>query len=184
MAVRGAVLYKNANVPPISSYSIDGGTPSIYIPRVSENNTIPTTFFVSPQLSDGDHTLSIDVLSDGPSFFLDYILFNATSVAATNNSNGPQPTLVKTAIAAPTGAPDDSDSASSSKSIGPIVGGVVGGVALLVAAILAFYFFYWDRRGRRPYNYHATALNEDGKSHPIFHLFFSTIVFGNLNTRS
>jgi hypothetical protein len=150
------VLYQDVNDPPISTYSIDGQTPGVFIPSQAENNTF-TTFFVSPQLSDAQHTLTVSLASDGVPFFLDAILFNATSVAQVTSAGQQQPTIITTVIVAASSAPQVSAAAASTKThVGPIVGGVVGGIAILVSALLAWYFFC-VRRKSRTYSHYAAG---------------------------
>ncbi|KAI0094275.1 hypothetical protein BDY19DRAFT_988136 [Irpex rosettiformis] len=160
VAVYGAVLFDDANNPPISTYTIDGQTPGIFIPNLQQNNTF-TTFFVSPKLADSEHTLQIGVANDGVPVFLDSILFNATTVAQVT-SGGQQPTIIiTTIIAPPSSTASTSEASANSKSVpvGPIVGGVVGGVTILISAILAFYFLYVKPK-RNQWNYHATSLGD------------------------
>ncbi len=158
--------FSDYNNPPISAYSLDGNNdPSLFVPESSANNTLPVTFYYSPELADTQHTLNITVVSNNVNFLLDYILVGSTTTedsAATPVGSGSashiQPTIVTTIVAAPTSAAENTSSGSS-LAVGPIVGGVVGGVALLVSAFLAFYFLYWKRRHGhgRPYYYHSTS---------------------------
>ena len=166
VAVYGAVLYNDADHPPISTYSIDGQTPGIFVPALSQNNSF-ATFFASPKLADSKHTLEVTVVNDGVPFFLDSILFNATSVSQVT-SGGLQPTIIITTIIAPpsetsTALPSKAIADSKSVPVGAIVGGVIGGVVLLVAAILAFYFFYLKPKKSR-WNYHVTSVGDFGES--------------------
>lgn len=168
VAVYGAVLYDDVDNPPISTYSIDGQTPAVFIPSLQQNNTF-TTFFVSPQLADSEHTLEVLLASDNAPILLDSILFNATTVAQVT-SGGLQPTIITTIIIAPpssTATVGKTTMDASSVPIGPIVGGVIGGLVLLVSAILAFYFLYWKPE-RSDWNYHVTPIGEFGEYNVIF----------------
>ncbi|KAI0347734.1 hypothetical protein BDW22DRAFT_14923 [Trametopsis cervina] len=166
VAVQGLVFFADVNDPPISTYSIDGQTPGIFIPTLNQNNSI-APFFASPQLSSGNHTLKISVAAANSIFFLDAILFNATSVSDVQ-SGGAQPTIITTIIAAPTSAPDPSAASSSGKSsiVGPIIGGVIGAAAILLFVVLGW-FFYTRRRRRNAYE-RATSAEYESKG------FFTT----------
>lgn len=145
----------------MSQYMVDDGSPSTFEPSVQLNNTGQTTFFLSPLLADGDHTITFELTSNGTPFHVDYIAYNMSTAVASSTTGGSQPTIVTTIIETPTGAATASGS-SSSNLVGPIVGGVVGGITLLVCAFLAIYFLYWKpSRQRANYNYHATSLNDD-----------------------
>ncbi|KAI0697525.1 hypothetical protein BC835DRAFT_1305144 [Cytidiella melzeri] len=164
VAVNGPVLFFDAKNPPVSTYSIDGQTPGVFVPSVEANNTFKT-FFVSPQLSDAQHTLDITLANDGVPFFLDSILFNATSLAQVTSA-GLQPTIITTIIVAPstTTSPKGKDDASSAKSslVAPVLGGIVGGVAILVAGLLVWYFLYFRRRSRH-YDYRPMGDETEAK---------------------
>lgn len=157
VSVVGAVTFTNATGAPISQYVLDDGSPSVHVPPVSKNNTLPVTFFLSPLLADSNHTLKITLISANAPFFLDYILYNASAADSTSASaSGLRPTIITTVVAAPTNVAQAA-AGGSSVAVGPIVGGVIGGVALLVSAVLAWYFLYWRRRGQ---GYRKTARED------------------------
>lgn len=61
--------------PPISSYSIDGGSPTIYDEYQDQNDHPDQQFYQSPILSNAQHTLVLtNVLGNHAAYFLDYFL--------------------------------------------------------------------------------------------------------------
>lgn len=173
--MQGPVLFTKEQGPPVAGFILDGeGSPSLFSPPDSLNNT-NTTFFLSPLLADGDHTLNVTLLSDGVDFFVDAILYNMTkgaTVTATGGSSNlnAQATITKTLILQPTGVSGATQNGSSVP-VGPIVGGVVGGITLLVCSFLAIYFLYWKpTRSKANYSYHATHLDDDWDSSGAWYL--------------
>lgn len=169
MAVGGGVLLEDSDGPPGTSvFSIDDGEPWSFAPPNSYNGTFNNAFFASGPLADGNHKLNFTIVGQGSPYVFDFILYSLTTAdeaaASSSSASGPQPTIITTIVAAPTGVPQAQS--KSSVPIGPVVGGVVGGVALLVSAIIAFYFLYWTgRRGRgKPYYYHSTSAEEQLES--------------------
>ena len=163
MVVEGLALFTKDQGPPVSEYVLDDGSPSLFAPEDSVNGTI-TTFYRSPVLVEGVHTLNISLLTDGVPLYIDLVAYSIDESAAASAmaaDSGPRPTIITTIIQAPTSAAMASQNGSSMP-VGPIVGGVVGGVALLVSAFLAIYFIYWKpTRDRSAYYYHTTATGDD-----------------------
>lgn len=155
------MLFEDESNAPISQYAVDDGSPSTFQPTKRQNGT-EVTFFLSPLLADGDHTLILEVVSNGAPFFIDAIAYNMSAQPSTTSGSS-QPTIVTTVIETPSSTASTSGRTSSSSDlVGPIVGGVVGGIALIACACLAFYFLYWKRTRRRAlYQYHATNTHDD-----------------------
>ncbi|KAI0832617.1 hypothetical protein BC628DRAFT_1347523 [Trametes gibbosa] len=142
-----------------SSYSVDGShnssfsSNSVSLALITEQDG--QVFYDSGTLSDGDHTLLINVTlaSVGEPYLLDYIKYAATTPTSTSASASAASTPASASASATT-TPDAPS--SSHKNIGPIVGGVVGGVlgfALFLGLGLFFFFRYFRHRislsGRR-----------------------------------
>ncbi|OSX57103.1 hypothetical protein POSPLADRAFT_1050174 [Postia placenta MAD-698-R-SB12] len=165
LGVYGTILPANGTTRPISSYSIDGASPSTFEPpdniTTRQDNQL---FFVSDELSSGQHTLTVSInqVNLHDPVLIDYIL-----IASETSGNAGQATETyrTTSLAGlpTTSAQADALAASSGPPAGPIIGGVVGGVAVLVAAALVVYFF-WYRRRHNGYYYHpADDIDHDGK---------------------
>ncbi|RPD55872.1 hypothetical protein L227DRAFT_656646 [Lentinus tigrinus ALCF2SS1-6] len=159
IAIIGATLAlpgAKSDAGPVSSYVIDGSQNSAFLYQADVTNATDVTFFFSGTLSEGEHTLEIEVLDVTPEtpFLLDAIALRQPEGVTTTTA-----IWVSTVFATPSSAtstPTDISGSvahsGSSLPIGAIVGGVVGGVALLVAAAIAFYFLYWRKRH---YGYHG-----------------------------
>ncbi|KAI0917687.1 hypothetical protein AcW1_007172 [Taiwanofungus camphoratus] len=164
VGVVGAVIPPDgASVLPISSYSINGTSPSIYV--TPDNYTQATTgivFFASQPLSNGPHALVISLTqaSDTYPFLMDYVIarvINGTiPFPSTSNPASPtSPVASESATSGATAAPASSavSSKSSSTPTDAIVGGVVGGVVALVAAALLLFFLRHRRKRRTHFDY-------------------------------
>jgi len=166
LGVFGTILPANGTKRPISSYSVDGASPSTFIPAENiterQDNQL---FFVSDALATGQHTLSITVtqVDDNDPFLMDYIL--VATASDTDTAKSPSVTYVTTTIQGlPTNTAQTLIESSSGTPTGAIVGGVVGGVAMLVAAALMVYFCWYRRRRAGVYYYHhADDLDHDSK---------------------
>ncbi|KIP10108.1 hypothetical protein PHLGIDRAFT_34058 [Phlebiopsis gigantea 11061_1 CR5-6] len=165
VGVLGFVFFEDEANAPISQYQVDDSSPSTFQPTKQQNGS-EVTFFLSPLLADGDHTLILELASNGAPFFIDAIAYNMSSQPSTT-SGASQPTIVTTVIETPSSTASSSGHTSSGSSdlVGPIVGGVVGGITLITCAWLAFYFLYWKRTRRRAlYQYHTTSTHDDWDS--------------------
>lgn len=164
VGVVGAVIPPDgASVLPISSYSINGTSPSIYV--TPDNYTQATTgivFFASQPLSNGPHALVISLTqaSDTYPFLMDYVIVRVINgtipFPSTSNSASPtSPVASESATSGATAAPASSavSSKSSSTPTDAIVGGVVGGVVALVAAALLLFFLRHRRKRRTHFDY-------------------------------
>jgi len=145
---------------PISTYSIDGGTPVEYEADAGLSVQYSVLFFESPTLPLGEHTLAITNAgaADAP-FYLDMIavtppdepLVTTVTQTTTQPASTVQGRTITITESAPTASGSSSNAesagASSSTNAGAIAGGIIGGVALL--ALLAGAIFFWRRRRNR-----------------------------------
>lgn len=145
----------------VTTYSIDGQT------NVPVNSSsYPWTsgaasnmlLYESSDLSDGNHTLTVNFQSGGLEFWLDYFVYTQSPPSVTSGS----PSTTPSAQSLPSSSPSSTDttvphkSSSSSLSTGAIVGIAVGiGVILLAVALI----FLLRRRPKRTAAYPVTPGN-------------------------
>ncbi|KAL7282560.1 hypothetical protein ACG7TL_004031 [Trametes sanguinea] len=130
-----------------SSYAIDGAQAGSFssstVPAALINEQDGQLFFDSGTISDGDHTLVINVTlaSAAEPYQIDYIKYTATKPNSTSSSS------TGTATGSTTPSATAGSSGSSHTDVGPIVGGVVGGVlgVALITGIGLFLFFRYFR---------------------------------------
>ncbi|KAL1951391.1 hypothetical protein VTO73DRAFT_540 [Trametes versicolor] len=157
---------------PISGYTLDGATNSVFLFQGNAANATGVTFYNSGPISNSKHTLDISIvqINDNIPYLLDAVFLQEEVVtqSATASNTGiwistvfVTPTAAATSVASNSTA--SSSASTSSAPVGAIVGGVVGGVALLVAAGLAFYFLYFRHRHRSSYAYRSF-----GDAPPLF----------------
>ncbi|CDO73754.1 hypothetical protein BN946_scf185015.g82 [Trametes cinnabarina] len=131
-----------------SSYTIDGAAAGSFssstVPAALVNEADGQLFFDSGTISDGDHTLVINVTlaSAAEPYQIDYIKYTATPPTSSSSTSG---TATGSGSASPSAT--SGTSGSSHTNVGPIAGGVVGGVlgVALVAGIGLFLFFRYFR---------------------------------------
>ena len=171
IAIIGAPLAlpgAKSDAGPVSSYIIDGSQNSAFLYQANVTNATDVIFFNSGTLSEGKHTLEIDVLdvSAETPFLLDAVALLKPEDVATTTAVWVSTVFAtpSSATATPTGLSANTSKSGSSLPIGAIVGGVVGGVALLVAAGLAFYFLYWRKRHYGYHGFSRDALFDAGVS--------------------
>lgn len=149
---------------PISGYTLDGATNSVFLFQGNAANATGVTFYNSGPLSNSKHTLDISIvqINDNIPYLLDAVFLQeevVTQSATASNTGIWISTVFVTPTAAATSLASNStaigSASTSSAPVGAIVGGVVGGVALLVAAGLAFYFLYFRHRHRSSYAYRS-----------------------------
>ncbi|KAH9948404.1 hypothetical protein B0H21DRAFT_890559 [Amylocystis lapponica] len=165
----------NGSGPPVSSYTIDSGTPTVFIAQVPSSEQDGMTFFTSNELPFGLHELMINVTdaSAASPYLLDYLSYSTSTSTSSSSSSSSSPSsppsssghssssMVSTSSSSgPSGtaAAGTTSSGGSSTHVGAIVGGVVGGVVGLV--VLALCVFFW-RRGRRNGTYHYTHARRE-----------------------
>lgn len=137
---------------PISSYSIDGGYPTIDIAKTVQTTQYQRLFFQSTELTASSHTLVIIMHSDNTTIFLDFIAVTplvtasiTTTSTVTTTTSTVTVTLSAKSISVPSSTPVLSPTpspqvVSSTNNVPSIAGGVVGSLALLVFAFIAFMF--------------------------------------------
>lgn len=168
LGVYGTILPANGTTRPISSYSIDGASPSTFEPpdniTTRQDNQL---FFVSDELSSGQHTLTVSInqVNLHDPVLIDYILIASETSGNAGQATETYRTTSLTGLPT-TSAQADALAASSGPPAGPIIGGVVGGVAVLVAAALVVYFF-WYRRRHNGYYYHPADDIDHGTCGPL-----------------
>ncbi|KAL0952546.1 hypothetical protein HGRIS_006804 [Hohenbuehelia grisea] len=137
--------YGNTTVAPVSTYTIDGGTPTVFNPTLDAQLHRNATFYSSPTLQDDEHTLTVTCITDTIHFWFDYLLVSPTVPNA--SSATPKPAMRST---------------GSNTSTGVIVGGVIGGLGglAIIALVLLIILRRW--RGRQ-----MAAGNPDTQPQPF-----------------
>lgn len=170
--------------PPVSIYTLDGGTPvSFDVTDIQVNDyTVQeddVTFYTSPVLNHTFHTLvvNVSVASSESPYALDYIVYtegstgiipnSSSTLTSSTSSQSTSSTSSATSTTTSSSTPSNSAPPSnpgSSVPVGAIAGGVVGGVVLVVIALLVA-FWFWHRRGNKDqYNYRQGAMEEPSPS--------------------
>jgi len=143
IAVVGTIGPRTAGfLSPQSNYSVDGSTPNVYTAVQDGSVHYNTRYYLSPTLSDGQHTLFVTNILNSDSFFIDYFLVYKSAADTSFNPKVVTVTLT-TPIASQTGS--GSKSGNSSSNTGAIVGSALGAAALIVVAVA---FILW-LRGRK-----------------------------------
>ncbi|KAI0942803.1 hypothetical protein AcW1_002587 [Taiwanofungus camphoratus] len=167
--VMGTVMPSTSDsTPPVSLYSIDGGNFVSYQAPSMEIEADGMTFFASEDLSQGHHTLYIEVnqASEVAPYMLDSISY--TPISEPQSSFSSSLSSSTSSVASPSqpspssslnGTGRHSTSPDSSNATGAIVGGVVGGLLTLAGALLVLY--YCSRR--RPESYKYKAMRRDSR---------------------
>lgn len=159
--VFGSVVDPGSSSPPVSMYSVDGGSPTTFTAPQTTGRQDVVQFFRSSNMPLTNHTLTINITnaSPGAPYYLDYLQFNidvlplSSSVAPTSSASATSSSLSSsppadstTASASPSATTSAAAETKQTAATGAIVGGVVGGLAVLFMIIGAL---YW-RRNRRP----------------------------------
>lgn len=154
----GSIVDSGSSSPPVSVYSVDGGSPTTFTAPQTTGRQDVVQFFGSSTMPLTNHTLTVNITnaSPGAPYYLDYLQYNidvlplsssvapTTTASATSSSSPPaDPTTASTAPDATTPVAAESKETAPT---GAVVGGVVGGLAVLFILIGAL---YW-RRNRRP----------------------------------
>jgi hypothetical protein len=144
IAVVGTIGPRTAGfVSPQSNYSVDGSTPNVYSAVQDGSVHYSTRFYLSPTLTDGQHTLVVTNILDSDSFFIDYFL-----VYKSANDTSFNPKIVTVTLTTPSQTASSSKSGSSGSNTGTIVGSALGAAVLIVVAVA---FILW-LRGRKKRN--------------------------------
>ncbi|KAJ3540885.1 hypothetical protein NM688_g6164 [Phlebia brevispora] len=167
--VGGSVNLNQRGLFPISSYSIDGEPPTLFMPVYTQaDNVSPyTKFFVTDSLSPGEHILTINVILttiDSP-FLLDYIGYAALPVPVTSNPVSSIPSRITPArlpsrTAEAPSATDTMKGARWTVLRGGIIGSVVGATVLVGIIIGVLLFVRKSRRDGRMYFYEGRRPSE------------------------
>lgn len=159
---------------PISAYTLDGSTPSVFAASKFKTTVYRQLFFHSPTLTDVEHTLLITNMGSGQ-LWIDYILYTQSSPSQPASSSASsslppsttpslQPTFTTSqtpnidtptpspptsnGINSSTGLPDQVNSNSKSSIPAPAVaGGAIGALVLII--VLIFGLLYYRRRAKR-----------------------------------
>ncbi|KAH9901370.1 hypothetical protein C8Q73DRAFT_677634 [Cubamyces lactineus] len=170
VAVYGSVLPADGAEPPISVYSVDGGSPTTFSAPQTTHRADAVQFFTSGELPLELHTLTINITSTSPiaPYYLDFLQYtlyappaplpnNHSSYATLSTSiNALLPTgAILTAFPSPTSTPGSKHTAPT----GAVVGGVVGGLALICLLIA---LLHWRHYKHPPDELpHATRARRD-----------------------
>ena len=148
---------------PTTTYAIDGSVVDTYTTPVLAPGLfrLNQTFFNSPTLEPGNHTLVITNVNGTSQnmVWLDYILFAESAPSSTGSTipSSSTSTNMQPSSSSPVQGPHKSNT-------GAIVGGAVGGVTGL--ALLAGLLLWWLVQRRRARSA-PTALAYSGMFHPI-----------------
>ncbi|KAL0952587.1 hypothetical protein HGRIS_006842 [Hohenbuehelia grisea] len=117
-----------------SSFTTFNGTPDSSVQTQK-------TFYTSPTLQDGEHTLVVTCTVEHTFFWVDSLLVMPSIPSASASVDAQLPSSSATADSHSSSLPLPSDSSSpsphrSSIPIGPIIGGVLGGLAVISAVFL------------------------------------------------
>lgn len=154
MDVYGAVGSYDVDGVPSVSYSIDGGSPTIYRADVIPPGQFQTRqlFYNSPILPAGRHSLVITTLNETADFVLDFLVYTPVMNASTTATGSMASATLEASSGAvtPSQMPRSTSVLSTSRGHGAtaaIAGGVAAGMAVLSACLIAFLCLL--RRSRR-----------------------------------
>ncbi|KAL4245142.1 hypothetical protein ABKN59_010526 [Abortiporus biennis] len=139
--------------PAVATYVVDS-EPSITLPLPAATHDIPNQqFFQSSTLQPGDHTLTINITSNGSPYTLDYLFFCGDNDSATSSSSPTSsPTPPAPAANAVTQTPPSSTETSVKKppkTTAIVVGSVLGMFMLILLLLLALMLLRCRRRRSR-----------------------------------
>lgn len=151
-------------LPPDILYNIDGGASAIYHLNSSaqiKGSPFSVLTYVSPPLTQGEHTLTISCLNTTKSYFgLNYLVYTPGNMT----SSGGTQVITVSALVAPTAISSNGNGVSKSA----IAGGTIGGVALVALLVLATVFCY--KRYREPKQFEFVQPYERNYSKSFLHL--------------
>ncbi|PPQ78925.1 hypothetical protein CVT25_002401 [Psilocybe cyanescens] len=154
---------------PVSSYSVDNGSKTIFNATEIGNVQYQQKFFDSGALSPASHTLTITILSNDATYFLDYFTITPTDALVdpspssplfSSSSSSPFSSTTPSSSGATTTGPNSSSGVPltssglqsktfSTSHVRAIVGGAVGALAFLIFASFAFLFLRKRRRDQK-----------------------------------
>ena len=135
---------------PTTQYDVDGSVLGTYTaPVIAPGFFIGNqTYFISPNLSPGEHQLTITNLNGTTPnvFWLDYFLVNVTAPASTSTTTSSATTTATSSTVTGTSgvSADTTTSTHHGSNVGAIVGGVIGAIVVIALGLLAL--FFWRRR--------------------------------------
>ncbi|CAL1709303.1 unnamed protein product [Somion occarium] len=146
--VFGSIGPKDWGGFPVSRYTLETNPTVDYKATPNDQYQVNVSFFKSPILDDGHHTLLItnrpcQTLGQSCKFLLDYVVYTPSSTVSVSSLSTAPSTLP------PSQTGTDSSSSSSKVSVGVIVGPVIGGIVLL--SLIGTLFIWYARRLRRQY---------------------------------
>lgn len=122
---------------PVTSYVLDDGEPTTYTAPETSKTTFRQTFYTSPQLSDGEHSLTVNLISNGSTYWLDYFAVTQNK-ASLPSSSSVLATTISIETSSPTTASESPDHGTGSRSLQPgAIAGIVLGVLVFVGAVIA-----------------------------------------------
>ena len=132
--VVGIVHPSNTTVPPaIASYIIDSNSTTTLPLPVATHDIPNQQFFHSPQLTPGEHTLTINVTSDDSPYTLDYLFIcgsGGPAVSGTAKLSGDPP-----------------ENQFVSKSVVVVIASIMGAMMIVFLGVLV-YLLWLSRRNR------------------------------------
>ncbi|KJA18653.1 hypothetical protein HYPSUDRAFT_218052 [Hypholoma sublateritium FD-334 SS-4] len=131
ISVWGTVAMIGVGVAPQSSYSIDDGTPVLFVGIQRSDPQYMQLFFQSDTLPFNNHTLRIETLASGGDYSLDFL-----SVVPLNSTGASSPSTSTSPITATAAA----HSSTKNVPIGAILGGVLGGIGVIALTIIGVLF--------------------------------------------
>lgn len=153
----------------VTSYTIDGAAPAQVTTGTASGDTYNQTFWSSPSLSPGAHTLQVTLVavntapnlgSGEGTLWFDYFAVGhdiSSSISTASQSSSPSSTAAghkNTATNSKSSAPADSSSTSPAKNqstgssnTGAIVGAIIA-VVVIILALVAFFLCYRHRKNR------------------------------------
>lgn len=147
---------------PVSSYTLDNRYISTVVADIKNDTSYNELFVYLYNLGPTNHTLVVENLNEGATFFLDYYLVEPIPQEGSTQSIGNLQTGGKPLNTSISEHPMFMEDAGLSvhAAIGSLIGAAIGG--LLVAFLIAFVaFILWRRRGgSKPYYYQPAAAHE------------------------
>lgn len=128
--------------PAVSSYTVDGGSPSLFIAQATNETQYQKMYYQSPRLSPGTHTLVVTSQKELAYLWLDFFAYDLD-----DSSSPPVATsTARTTTTAPTSTGGGSTVHTGAKSAGlptgAVAGIVVSGIAILAGLVLLCFLFY------------------------------------------
>ncbi|KAJ7600496.1 hypothetical protein C8J56DRAFT_10080 [Mycena floridula] len=121
---------------PVSTYTIDGGTPTTFRGVPGASAAYQQAFFASGPLPEGNHTLVVENSVTGPVLVIDYLEYTPVSTSSV------APTASTGLSDAPSSSVNCKISSGTQVPLGATIGAVIGSVVFtLLACIAGIYIF-------------------------------------------